>query len=115
MLPCVLGGLSPAQALPKAEALLGRVGLAERLRHKPGELSGGERQRVAIARALVNEPGSVLMDEPTANLIQPTGEGVGALIEELRDQSGIAFIMVTHDMSRVRTLGRVWCRERGRL
>ena len=98
MLPCVLGGLSPAQALPKAEALLGRVGLTERLRHKPGELSGGERQRVAIARALVNEPDCVLMDEPTGNLDQHTGEGVRALIEELRDQSGIAFIMVTHDM-----------------
>ncbi|TVT34568.1 ABC transporter ATP-binding protein [Marinobacter vinifirmus] len=115
MLPCVLGGLSPAQALPKAEALLGRVGLTERLRHKPGELSGGERQRVAIARALVNEPDCVLMDEPTGNLDQHTGEGVRALIEELRDQSGIAFIMVTHDMTMARSLGRVLRLEQGRL
>ncbi|MFV8571199.1 lipoprotein-releasing ABC transporter ATP-binding protein LolD [Marinobacter sp. SBS5] len=115
MMPLALGGQSPRQAKPKAEALLERVGLAQRLRHKPGELSGGERQRVAIARALVNEPNCVLMDEPTGNLDQHTGEGIRALIQDLRDNSGTAFIMVTHDMGMAKSLGRVLRLEQGTL
>lgn len=115
MMPCVLGGMPVARAREKAKTLLGQVGLAERLAHKPGELSGGERQRVAIARALVNEPDCVLMDEPTGNLDEHTGEGVQALIESLRDQLGIAFVMVTHDMRMARSLGRVLRLEQGRL
>ncbi|WP_375191906.1 lipoprotein-releasing ABC transporter ATP-binding protein LolD [Marinobacter sp.] len=115
MMPCVLGGMSVVQAKEKATSLLGQVGLAERLSHKPGELSGGERQRVAIARALVNEPDCVLMDEPTGNLDEHTGEGVQALIESLRDKLGIAFVMVTHDMRMARSLGRVLRLEQGRL
>lgn len=115
MMPCALAGQKTAEARRKAESLLGRVGLAERLQHKPGELSGGERQRVAIARALVNEPQCVLMDEPTGNLDEQTGEGIRVLIEDLRDQSGTAFIMVTHDMTMARSLGRVLRLEQGRL
>ncbi|MCA0911962.1 ABC transporter ATP-binding protein [Marinobacter nauticus] len=115
MLPCALGGMPPRQARPKAEQLLQRVGLGERLRHKPGELSGGERQRVAIARALVNSPECVLMDEPTGNLDEHTGEGIRALIGDLRDNSGTSFIMVTHDMTMARSLGRVLRLEQGRL
>jgi lipoprotein-releasing system ATP-binding protein len=115
MMPCALGGMTVAKSRDKASSLLERVGLAERLDHKPGELSGGERQRVAIARALVNEPDCVLMDEPTGNLDEHTGEGVQALIESLRDQLGIAFVMVTHDMRMARSLGRVMRLEQGRL
>jgi lipoprotein-releasing system ATP-binding protein len=115
MMPCVLGSMTVRSAGKKAEALLAKVGLAGRLAHKPGELSGGERQRVAIARALVNEPQCVLMDEPTGNLDEQTGEGVRALIESLRDQLGIAFVMVTHDMTMARSLGRVLRLEQGRL
>lgn len=115
MMPCALGGQTLASAKAKAESLLVKVGLGERLRHKPSELSGGERQRVAIARALVNEPDCVLMDEPTGNLDEHTGEGIRALIEDLRDQSGIAFVMVTHDMKMARSLGRVLRLEQGRL
>lgn len=115
MMPCALGGMAVSKSRDKASSLLERVGLAERLEHKPGELSGGERQRVAIARALVNEPDCVLMDEPTGNLDEHTGEGVQALIESLRDQFGIAFVMVTHDMKMARSLGRVMRLEQGRL
>lgn len=115
MMPCALSGTSVSDSRSRAQAILQRVGLAERLEHKPGELSGGERQRVAIARALVNEPDCVLMDEPTGNLDEHTGEGVRALIESLRDQLGIAFVMVTHDMKMARSLGRVLRLEQGRL
>lgn len=115
MMPCVLGGMSVKKAAAKAESLLERVGLGARLAHKPGELSGGERQRVAIARALVNEPECVLMDEPTGNLDEQTADSVRALIESLRDQLGIAFVMVTHDMRMARSLGRVLRLEQGTL
>lgn len=115
MMPCVLGGMALEQATSKAVDILARVGLSGRLAHKPGELSGGERQRVAIARALVNEPECVLMDEPTGNLDEHTGEGVRSLIESLRDQLGISFVMVTHDMRMAQSLGRVLRLEQGRL
>ncbi len=115
MMPCALGGMAVSAAKEKAEGFLAQVGLAERLAHKPGELSGGERQRVAIARALVNEPQCVLMDEPTGNLDEHTGEGVRKLIESLRDELGISFVMVTHDMKMARSLGRVLRLEQGRL
>ena len=115
MLACALGGMSVREAGQKADAMLAQVGLGERLAHKPGELSGGERQRVAIARALVNEPECVLMDEPTGNLDEQTGESVQRLIEGLRDRLGIAFVVVTHDMGMARSLGRVLKLEQGRL
>lgn len=115
MLPGTLGGISVRKASQQAATMLERVGLGKRLQHKPGELSGGERQRVAIARALVNEPDCVLMDEPTGNLDEQTGQGVQELIESLRDQIGIAFVLVTHDMSMARSLGRVLRLEQGQL
>ncbi|HCW90251.1 MAG TPA: lipoprotein-releasing system ATP-binding protein LolD [Marinobacter sp.] len=115
MMPCVLGKDSVRKAEQKAKAMLDSVGLSARLSHKPGELSGGERQRVAIARALVNEPGCVLMDEPTGNLDEQTGEGVRQLIEALRDRLGIAFVLVTHDRAMAQSLGRVMRLEQGRL
>lgn len=115
MLPGTLGGLSIRQASDRATTMLNRVGLGQRLQHKPGELSGGERQRVAIARALVNEPKCVLMDEPTGNLDEQTGQGVQELIQSLRDQIGIAFVLVTHDMNMASSLGRVLRLEQGQL
>ncbi|WP_339806881.1 ATP-binding cassette domain-containing protein, partial [uncultured Marinobacter sp.] len=115
MMACVLGGVSVSEAGRRADAMLDQVGLRERLAHKPSELSGGERQRVAIARALVNEPKCVLMDEPTGNLDEQTARGVQMLIEDLRDRLGIAFVVVTHDMSMATSLGRVLKLEQGRL
>jgi lipoprotein-releasing system ATP-binding protein len=96
-MPARLAGRSPEEAESMAKPLLERVGLAERLRHRPGELSGGEQQRVALARALVMEPRLLLADEPTGNLDLKSAEAVGSLIMELVAERGLAAVIVTHN------------------
>ena len=98
MLPARMAGTAPGMAAERARELLVRVGLGDRLRHRPGELSGGEQQRASIARALINDPELLLADEPTGNLDAATGEEILALFQELR-QSRLegAMIMITHN------------------
>lgn len=97
MIPALVGGDSKAQARIKAEKLLGIVGLAERVSHKPAELSGGEAQRVAIARALVNSPAVLFADEPSGNLDSKTKAEIHQLFFDLRDSLGQTIVIVTHD------------------
>jgi ABC-type lipoprotein export system ATPase subunit len=96
-LPARMARMNPGQAEARGRELLRRVGLAERMDHKPYELSGGEQQRVAVARSLINEPELILADEPTGNLDSRTGQEIIELLSALREERKTTLIIATHD------------------
>lgn len=99
MMPLLYGNkyISQKEAKQRAQAMLARVGLADRMDHQPSQLSGGQQQRVALARALINHPPFLLADEPTGNLDSQTTLEVLALFKQLNEQDGITILLVTHD------------------
>ena len=108
--PRLAGGWSESEkeTRKRATALLERVGLEQRLNHRPGELSGGEKQRTAVARALINQPRVVLADEPTGALDGETGTKVADLLLEIQKENGVTLVVVTHDLSLAERVGGVF-------
>ncbi len=115
MMPALIHRMERGQAESRATELLGMVGLAERLHHKPGELSGGEQQRVALARALVMHPKLLLADEPTGNLDPETGEGIHRLLRDLNGRLGITCLVVTHNIELAKNMRRKLKLREGKL
>jgi lipoprotein-releasing system ATP-binding protein len=114
-MPMRIARVPPAQARPRAEALLGRVGLSERLAHRPGMLSGGEQQRVAVARALIQQPSLLLADEPTGDLDEATADALHALLREMHQEFGLTAVIATHNPRLADQCDRVLRLEGGRL
>lgn len=114
-MPWRIARLSPAEAAARAEALLRRVGLGERLRHRPGMLSGGEQQRVALARALVTHPALLLADEPTGDLDEQTADDLHALLREMHREHQLTSVIATHNMRLAGICDRILRLADGRL
>ena len=114
-MPLLIRGLSVADATNQATEILEKVGLGDRIKHKPGQLSGGERQRAAIARALVTRPNAVLADEPTGNLDHKTAQHIFEMMQELNQELGTAFVIVTHDMQLAEKMDKIYTLVGGQL
>jgi len=117
LVPTLAGGDggSAREMRRRAEMLLERVGLKDRMTHRPGELSGGQRQRVAVARALINEPKLLLADEPTGSLDEETSQSIADLLVELNRDVGVTLIVVTHSQKLAERIGDVMELHSGRL
>jgi lipoprotein-releasing system ATP-binding protein len=115
VLPQLAEGRAPGEAAARAGALLDKVGLAARARHRPAELSGGEQQRVAFCRALANAPKLLLADEPTGNLDPETSERVFGVLMELVRETGLSAVIATHNHDLARRLDRVLRLDGGRI
>ena len=111
-LPMIFAGMTPDRAREKGAEVLGKVGLGDRIFHRPYELSGGQQQRVAVARAFANDPVIILADEPTANLDVHTGREMINLLVNLKRQEGVTVIAATHDMKMLDVSDRIlWIRD----
>jgi lipoprotein-releasing system ATP-binding protein len=114
-MPMRIARISMNEARPRAEELLGRVGLAERLAHRPGMLSGGEQQRVAVARALIMRPALLLADEPTGDLDEQTADSLHLLLRDMHQGYGLTSIIATHNPRLASACDRILRLEGGRL
>ena len=114
-MPMRIARESGATARQRAAELLGRVGLGERLKHRPSEMSGGEQQRVAVARALAMKPALLLADEPTGDLDESTADSLHALLQEMHAEQGLTSIIATHNPRLAAACNRVFRLERGQL
>lgn len=114
-MPLRIARVPAAEARPRATGLLARVGLGERLDHRPGMLSGGEQQRVAVARALVMQPSLLLADEPTGDLDETTADALHELLREMHTEFGLTAIIATHNPRLAQQCDRVMRLENGRL
>jgi lipoprotein-releasing system ATP-binding protein len=114
-MPMRIARLPLAEARPRADALLRRVGLGERLEHRPGMLSGGEQQRVAVARALVMKPAVLLADEPTGDLDEQSADSLHGLLREMHETFGLTSVIATHNPRLAAACDRVLRLESGRL
>ena len=115
MMPLRIARASVSDARPKADALLRRVGLGDRLDHRPGMLSGGEQQRVALSRALVRQPSLLLADEPTGDLDEATADSMHQLLRDMHAEFGLTAIMATHNPRLAAQCDRILRLEGGRL
>jgi putative ABC transport system ATP-binding protein len=106
-LPMVFAGLDADESRDKGAELLGKVGLGDRINHRPPQMSGGQQQRVAIARALANDPAIILADEPTGNLDLRTGREIISLLTSMKEERGVTIITATHDMKMLDASDRV--------
>lgn len=107
-MPLLIRGVTPSKAAQLATAILTKVGLGERLSHKPGQLSGGERQRAAVARALITEPACVLADEPTGNLDRRSAEQVFDMMLAMNQEFQTSLVVVTHDLELAARMDCTW-------
>jgi lipoprotein-releasing system ATP-binding protein len=114
-MPLRIARVSPAAARAKGQAVLQRLGLGDRLTHRPSMLSGGEQQRVAVARALVTEPSVLLADEPTGDLDEQTADGLHALLREMHVERRLSSVIATHNLRLAASCDRVLRLEGGRL
>ena len=115
MMPLRIARVTVAEARPKADALLRRVGLGDRLEHRPGMLSGGEQQRVAVSRALVRQPSLLLADEPTGDLDEATADALHQLLRDMHSEFGLTAIIATHNPRLAAQCDRILRLEGGRL